>query len=382
MRIKDSQFAQYFLMHEIDLAPQVRREILNTQVEVHSTGEPDATVDRGNKIIITNPSSVTRFLYHMLYATLSKIAHTDVHRDKLGLGLLYMCRNYVYADFEPKEFKGPPVLIDFNKIHVVSVILHELLEPIVGKVETRPIFFVPCKFTDVCRLVENYERIADVYNLPRFAINQSDFPVFLVNTNVHNCAAQYAHLLTKCLDTALGEEAARKVIKKVLLDRGSGLMENLILILKIMKGDPIFILDFLDYMQANAQLNEEEMLLTAQMQCETMKKDSYLGRQIRTAADSTTPQVQKQWSQWSMMMGLIEKQLSPMRGSMWPTTENMKPIDEYRRQLFRDKRKKKEKSNLNFEEMLEVARSMYDHNAVEPGKLIETMLKDNRAWKS
>ncbi len=54
-----------------------------------------------------------------------------------------------------------------------------------------------------------------------------------------------------------------------------------------------------------------------------------------------------------MMMGLIEKQLTPMRGSMWPASENIKPFEDHRRALMLEHEEKKG-SQLNFEEMLEI----------------------------
>ena len=70
-----------------------------------------------------------------------------------------------------------------------------------------------------------------------------------------------------------------------------------------------------------------------------------------------------------------------MRGSMWPTTELVKPHEDKLRLVIKEKMKEKNKNQANFEELLEIARNMYDHNAIEPGKLIETLLKDERVWK-
>ena len=81
-----------------------------------------------------------------------------------------------------------------------------------------------------------------------------------------------------------------------------------------------------------------------------------------------------------MMMGLIEKQLTPARGSMWPATYNLKQFDDRRKAMIAEREKTKG-SALNFEELLEVARDMYSHNA-KPGTLIENLLKDNRVWKA
>ncbi len=82
-----------------------------------------------------------------------------------------------------------------------------------------------------------------------------------------------------------------------------------------------------------------------------------------------------------MLMGLIEKQLEPMRGSMWPTSESVKPHEDKLRLIIKERTEELGKPQANFEEMLEAARDLYNHNAIEPGQLIETMLKENRVWK-
>jgi len=129
-------------------------------------------------------------------------------------------------------------------------------------------------------------------------------------------------------------------------------------------------------------LSQDELRRSAVVQTSVIQTDNYLSQNIKVAAPpAQTSQINKQWSQWSMLMGLIEKQLEPMRGSMWPTTEMMKPHEDRFRLQIREKAKKKKKDHANYEDMLEVARDLYDHNAVEPGHLIEEMLKENRVWQ-
>jgi len=70
-----------------------------------------------------------------------------------------------------------------------------------------------------------------------------------------------------------------------------------------------------------------------------------------------------------------------MRGSMWPASENIKPHEDKHRRMIALKAKERNKNQLNFEELLETARDLYNHNATTPGKLIEVVLKDNRVWK-
>ena len=79
-------------------------------------------------------------------------------------------------------------------------------------------------------------------------------------------------------------------------------------------------------------------------------------------------------------MGLIEKQLGHMRGSFWPASELVKPHEDKKRKMILKVTKDKGKNQLNIEEMLEVARDWYNHNAIEPGKLAEEVLKEERIW--
>lgn len=376
MKVRDLQFPRYFLTNEIDLHPSKIREILDRDIEVRLDGEPDTVTDRENVLIIHNPSSLTRFIFNVLYTTLSKYIVKDIYRDKLGLGLLYMCKNYVYADFDPKDAEGPPVLVDFNKVPVPAFVIHELIEPIIGTIETRPIFFIPCKFTDTCREIKSADHLAKQYNLPRTAVNYSDFPVLLCNCNVYNSPAVNSHLIVKTISLALGEEKASKVIRSIFLDESGHSMSHLILILKTLRGEPDFVLEFLRYFGSNITLTDDEKHTADEIQTRSIAADSFMG--VKTARDT---QITKQWSQWSMLMGLIEKQLTPMRGSMWPVSTTVKPHEDELRARQKEMAEKKGKNQLNFEELLDSYRSVFDHKAVEPGKVMEHMLKDNRVWK-
>ena len=128
-------------------------------------------------------------------------------------------------------------------------------------------------------------------------------------------------------------------------------------------------------------MTDEERQASQQIQQEKILSDNYLNKHIKLAAEKQTPSIFRQWSQWSLMSGLIEKQLGPMRGSMWPTTENMRPYENHFKRMLIKKKKDKKNPHLNFEAMLEVSRDLYNHNAREPGQLIEHLLKEERVWK-
>ncbi len=375
IKIRDLQFAKYLLTHEIDLDDAATNQVLEHDIEISNNGEPDSLVDRGNSILVHNPTSVTRFLFNVLYMALSKFIREDIYRDKLGLGLLFMCKEYVYSDFEPEETRGPPVLIDFNKLPVPAFIIKKIIEPIVGTINTCPLFFAPCKFTDACREINSADQLTKQYNLPRTAVGYGDFPLVLCNTNIHNDAALLAHITFKEMELCLGGEKAGKVLRGILLDKSSSLLHNLVLVLKMLRGEPDFVLDFLKYFGSHVSLSQSEMVMSSEKQHRVIAADAYL--RVKIARET---QITKQWSQWSMLMGLIEKQLTPMRGSMWPSSETIKPFEDKFRDLQNEKAHSKG-SQLNFEELLESYRDLYNHKSIEPGKIVEFMLKDNRVWK-
>jgi hypothetical protein len=381
MRVKDLQFAKYFLLTEIDLPPETTEEFLDCEIEIKDMGEPDSVVDRGSKLVFSNPSSTTMFLFRTLYALLSRKIESPIQRDKMGLALMVICKDYVYHDYKPKELSGPPVVIDPDKLSVPSFIIHEVVEPLIGKVKLHPVLFMPCKYTDTCRIIKGSADLQREYSLKSLPVGHHDFPMVLCNCNVHNSAAQLAHTTVKLLELAVGKEKTHKILKHVLLNEDADIIGSVIMILKTLRGEIDIVISFLDYLEANALLSDEERHESEQLQMQAIQADSYLKHYVKVADAPQTSQVSKQWSQWSAIMGLIEKQLSPMRGSMWPASENLRPHEDNLRALIKEDAQRKGKTQTNTEEMLEVARDLYDHNAIEPGTLIENLLKDVRVWK-
>lgn len=380
MKIKDFQFPRFFLLNEVQLDRNIVSCILETEIEINTEGPRDYLEKIENRIVYSNPSSVTRFLFHLLYSVLSEHIIDNFQKDKAALGLLFTCKEYVYTDFDTKNHSGPPVLIKYNKLPVPFFVIKEIIEPIVGRIDDLCILFSPCTFTDSARIIETQQSLKDQYNVPTL-FPHNDFPLILSNCEVHNSSSQLSHIVSILLQHTLGESKFHSTMKTILTDESGDLMPLLIQSLKILKDDPTFVVDFLDFFGCCINMTTKERLASQDIQKENILSDNYLNKYIKTAAEKYTPAPFKQWSQWSMLMGLIEKQLGPMRGSMWPTTENMEPYENRFKQLLIKKRKDNKKSRLNFEEMLEGYRDLYDHNAIEPGQLIENLLKDNRVWK-
>lgn len=380
MKSREFQFLKNFLLLDSELPDEQVYPLLDVDIEIHQKGEPDTVVVRDNKLLYYHPTSILKFLFNITYHLTSKVI--DEHlRDRLTLGLIHLCKDYIYNDYDDGHKIQFPVVVDLDKLHSVSTVLSEVIEPMVGKVQRHQVLFVNCPITDAASIIKSVDQIQLRYNLTSKTLTRDDFPLLMVNANIHNKAAVYADLLFCSLMVNLGEHQATKIIKNIVLgDRN--LIGYVATILKTLEGDPVFVMDFLKYLQCHALLTDAEQSKSQEAFYSVIQADKYLNKHIKVGAEKYTPQVWKQWSQWSMLMGLIEKQLGPMRGSMWPTTENMKPHEQNMREMMAERAKEKKKNQLNFEEMLETARDVYDHNAVEPGKLIEVMLKDNRVWKT
>jgi len=380
MKIRDIQFIKYFLKTQLGFTSELE-PLLDIQVEIQQLGDEDILSLKPGKIIYRNPSSPAKFLFNILYQLLKDKVGSPIHRDQLALGLYAACTDYVYNDGESEhKHAGPPVIVDFDKLSVASFIMREIIEPLVGKIECSEVFFLPCNHIDSAQIIKDSRSLQMEFDT---SFEEAEFPLVLCNCSIENSAAQLCDTTVKVLENAVGHEESQKIITNILLGNNGSIAANLVLILKTLKGDPSFVVDFLDLLESHVDIpyNSEEAV---QFQYQEIQRDSYLNECIsltKTAAPAASGQSLRQWSQWSMLMGLIEKQLGPMRGSMWPASENVKPHEDKLRLTIQERNKAKGKNQANFEEMLEAARDMYKHNAVEPGKLIEVMLKDNRVWK-
>lgn len=375
IKAKNFQFVRHFLTHEFDLDPRITQSLLEYEIEFS-----DKLNLSKNKISIKRPTSSSHFLFNVLYNLIKPYIYNDYQKDKLALALLYQCKDYVYADTRSDE-KKLSVIVDFHKLTLPSMIIREIIEPVTGKTITPKVLFVNCPMVDVCEIIESSDQLIRKYQIPHQTISVHDYPLLLINTSIHNKAAQTAHLIYKVLELSFGDEKAEHVIKHILSIEDRSIFDCLMIVLKILSGDAIFIMDFLKFLRSNCTLNNPEVVQSDDLIISALQEDKYLRKNIKTASDGhRTPEVNKQWHQWALLVGLIEKQLGPMRGSMWPASENIKPFEDAHRQLEMKKTKEKG-SHLNFEELLALSRDWYDHKTVQPGQLIEKLLKEERVWK-
>ncbi len=376
MKIKDLQFARKFIRDYVDPIKVDTRSLMDISVEISGTGDTDSLIDRGNQIIMKRPSSLANFLFKLLYTVLSKNITREDKKDQFGIGLLLSINEYVYADYDQTE-DMPPVVMSFEKNLTLYSIINELIFPVIGRFDLPPVLSMNCNHVDACSVASSHDELVKLYNLPRQSVPNSQIPVVVLNQSVRNRAAKMADLLFKVISFSLGEEKTSRTIKTILMDQESGLMSHLFEILKITDGDPATIVDFIELLSNNVEFSETEWEQHIEAQACIINNDSYLNKHIKVANQRS--QVEHQWSQWSMLQGLIEKQLGPTRGSKWPITEALKPFDERKKKMISDKKKEKG-SALNMEELLAVSRDIYNHKA-EHGKLIEQLLRRNRVWK-
>lgn len=356
MKSRDFQFIKYFLTRTQLLSSLSVDHLLDYDIEIIE-GESDHVIKRQNKIIYHSPTSIMKFLFNTTFNIVSDDINNPEEQDKLSFMLLLLCKKYVYATKNQTE--SLPVICSFSKMHAPYLILKDIIEPVIGKkIDLPDITFNKSNFIDVCCYHQQ-----NIY----------------ANINVHNKIALVSHLIYNVIETNTNAEIASSVIKNILLEDNNNL-SNLITIIKFLYHDPMAPFRFLEIFQSHATLLPEEIDKSAQRQYNIISKDERLSGIIKEAYESYTPQVFHQWSQWSMLMGLIEKQLGSMRGSFWPVSEKVKPHEDKKRQLMNQKAKEKNKNQLNMEEMLEIAREWHNHKAIEPGKLFETILKHERTW--
>jgi hypothetical protein len=303
----------------------------------------------------------------------------DKERDKAALALLTLCKDYVYADDKKSEDEN--IIISFNKLMIPAFVVNQLLTPLIGKCQDAKVALMPCKYTDTCRIVDSEEKLCDEYKLTAHVLKPSYFPIIVCNSKIHNGAARDADLLIKYLELTLGKEKTPYVFKKILMNENCSLHGSLIETIYSLSGDPCYVYNFMQYIDSYTQLNAVEVSEVITIRLQYIASKPQLRSHIKEAQQNTTPGVNNQWSAFSMLVGLIEKQLGSARGSMWPASENLKPFEDDRKKIILDTAKNKHKTQLNFEELLESSRDYFNHNAVEPGKLIEVLLKDSRIWK-
>lgn len=368
MKLKDFQFAT-----------TVTSGGTHIDVEVTQNGADDSVSFDGEKMKVHRPSSITKTIFNMAYRLLEKQCSDAIERDALSIALYQAAADYVYWDGE--DVAVPAVyLIKGDRTTIPNLLLRELVQPIIDtEIDTRPLLFVPCDFTDACRTVTSYEDLTKHgdYGVQREKIAFHMYPLIVCNSTIRNRAAIDAHAFYLQLCEAAGEERAKSIVSRILLDREESILPSVLMRLMTLETEG-YTSEFLRFLQSHAKLGEIEIVETTVIIVSQSEK--HLGTKLAQMMDPMRPpQISNQWAQWATL-GLIEKQLNPARITRHELTENMKPVDRERSKLIAIKARRAGKKTLNMEELLEVGRDLYDTHAIEPGRLGETLLAKDRVW--
>lgn len=377
--INKLQLARHLFKSDINAPEEVQRKALIAKVKWTKSGEPNSSFFEDETLVINQPTSLVHFLYNAILH--SATIENPLQKDKFSIALLQRCKEYVFNDYDRQEMSIPPTLLSFNKLSVPAIITDEIIEPLIGETKKPSVLFIPSNTLDCADIAYSMDDIKKHTNI-KINMQPQQFPCIIANSSIYNKAAVACHIFIKNLHLTFGELKSSRILKKILLNNESSALKHLFIILKSLNGEPDYIVNFFDYMESHLLFTKEEQEQSLKTKHNCIVSDEYLKSNIKIAYSVPNPQVWKQWAQWSMLVGLIEKQLEPMRGSMWPASENLKPIETIRKKMISDKAKAKGKSQLNFEELLEVARDMYNHKAIQPGLLYEELLRDNRVWKT
>jgi len=379
LKIRDLQFARFLLNTQVDLDPGLKAGILNLDINILRDQGPEGAQIDNQVVSYSNPSSVVKFLFTILLETLQRHARSPEQKDKLGLVLLAMCNEYVYGDYDPP---CGPVLISYEKMAAPTIAIKELFEPLVDNIHLPKLLMVKSPVADSCQIVRDSGDLSSLHGLPRNLIKSGNFPLILVNSAIQNRAAILSDVIFQTLSLNFGFEKSVTLIRELLFVDSQPILSKMVTALRILEGDPSTIVSFIDLLVSSIAPETVDCNDIDEIKQKIVRSDSYLSRHVKLADDAYyTPDVRQQWTDWGIMVGLIEKQLEPARGSMWPATKQMKPFDDRRKKMIVDKAKRKGKQQLNFAELLEVSRDLYNTKAVQPGELVETLLKEDRVWK-
>lgn len=385
MKLKDLQLVKFAVSHCSDAFNDPWVSAFNKDIEIiydKISNQVDKAQKKVDGIVIVNPTSVVKFLFNCLYHCLEEFFENEIDKDKLSLSIYYLCTNYVYEDHDElaSDKDLPPVLVSFDKFMVPSSILRNIIEPLVGRIDVYQVLYGSFVALDSATCVNSINDVSKLSNHKFNTLTHADIPFVACNRSVRNKASIASDLLWQTLKCGFDEDKASRMLLEVFGD--PSVIEKIVVVLRTLDGDSDFIINFLRFLQTNCKLNierSEQIDDQCHQIVESVCKDVSFNK---VASDGKyTPQVFRQWTEWSMLMGLIEKQLGSVRGSQWPATEALKPFEDKHREIIRQKAKKKNKKQLNFEELLETSREMFTHKASQPGKVYEVMLKENRVWK-
>lgn len=375
--LSDFVFPRYFFTHESDLDDNQIQEYLSTPVLIHKTGQTNNVKIDGTNIVVHQPSSVSMFLFHLLHNLISKMGVSQDIIDNSTIATVILCNDYINADDRP-FFAFENEIVKMRHVPELKIIIEDILEPLLGVMLTPNLCFVKSSILDVCKIAED-ERTVHQY-APDMQIKPAQLPVILCNTAIKNKAALFAHIIELTIKASFGDDRHANIVKRILVSENGKILDYILETLKTFQDDPMFVLDFLRYTESSVVIDQSMMSEMNTIKARRIASDATLNQLHKNASSALMSTNHNQWTQMSLMVGLLEKQLDPARGSRWPATHKIKPVEDRLRAKMMEMKRERRKRNLNFEELLDARRSMYNHKAIEPSKVIEVYLKKNRDW--
>ena len=363
MKIRDFQFIRSFA------ASNGTNIDLDIDVNVIDDGKTDFISTRGKSIEIHSPSSISRTLFNLTYRLVEKEIESPHKKDLFALALSENIHDYIYRDEEDCFENTPPIVMSGKKSQIVNIIIKEIIEPVIDeKIELAPIFVSKCTFSDPCRIILSRKDLPERYGEH---ISFSRYPLILCNSNIKNRPSLTAALLIKQLELAT-EKKSEKIIKNLLLNEQEDLLRKVVKVLSTFEQDAEFVEEFLSFLKTYCTMSVAEEVVVIEIIASATRRMSKYSQKYNS-------DVQIQWTNFPMMMGIIEKQLGGSRGSKRELSELMKEIDQEKLKL-KNRAMKKKKRTLNMEDLLKLYREFYQTKIHEPGKLCETLLQDVRNW--
>lgn len=372
MKIKD-----FHLLSNIAYTlPEI--ECQNYDIKISYSGCEDCISVHDNQITVHNPKKISKTLFNLTYSILTKLLPEETH-DQLAVFIWTGLNEYLHHDIIDRT-NICPILYSGEKNQTSCITIRQLIQPIIDQyINIYPVLLVKCPYSDPCRVIDNPSDLEHIeYNLNLKSIPRTKYPFILCNSAVNNAAACDSSLLIKQLELNFGETKTQKILKNILLNDLS-ILRCFINIINVwsVHGSIDYVDDFIQSIKRYVALSEDEQQEYIEITQVVYKHFPTLHKKL---AQYTDKNVEKQWTWWGSMLGLIEKQLGAVRGPQYDARINLKPIEDQVKQLAKEYEQKTGKKGLSIEDLLYVIRKFDETKSIGRGKLYEALLQENRVW--
>jgi len=351
------------------------------EVKISQNGPEDGITVAGNQITIHKPTLLSKTLFNLSYALLSKDL-PDQEKNYLSLFLWIEINEYLNkGTFSEK----PPILRGGNEFLSTVLPINKIFQPITDQIiKLYPVLHMKCAYTDPCRIINSFSELSTItlenaVQTKLRSIPNSKYPLILCNNSVQNPAACESTIFIKQLELNFGEEKTQRILKHLLLNEFD-ILQAFVTILNICSIDGMlnYVEEFLQCIKRYVKLNDDEAEQCVQITTLVFNNIPFLSNKV---AQYTNQSVEKQWMWWGTMVGLTEKQLGGNRHQRRDATENMKPIEDKLKEMIKIYEQKTGKKDLCIEDLLKVVREYDESKTIEPGRIYERLLGENRIWQ-